>query len=194
MKRLQVFIAALIFFAHASLAQASDTLTPRAVMSVVDREIKACGIALDFMTEAHDLVVTLSNRKHTKGVKTLLTVRSKEPVKTADANTRVISDVEIKTASLSTSDILKSTKSEPPAEYQAAAHLPSGDFSSLFQQLLVGGGQVSVTVDGKRWTREISGPSPNSVRAEYLMCSGDLYRPERLRDQGAISDPSHAKT
>lgn len=55
------------------------------------------------------------------------------------------------------------------------------DTGALFMQdLLVSGGTFSIEVAGGEAPRTLAmpGPMPHSVRQAYLMCAGDLFRPE----------------
>ncbi len=59
-----------------------------------------------------------------------------------------------------------------------AGPLPGDEGAGLVRELMVSGGTVELASDGEPPRRlSVPGPLPQLVRASYLNCAGDLYRP-----------------
>lgn len=66
-----------------------------------------------------------------------------------------------------------------PDRYEASTVLPPDTGARLFQGLAVGGGRLGLDTGTERRSYRIPGPFPQSARALFLNCSGDLFRQER---------------
>jgi hypothetical protein len=48
----------------------------------------------------------------------------------------------------------------------------------IIQRFMIAGGAFELEQSGRRSVFEVKGPLPQSVRAAYLNCTGDMYRQE----------------
>ena len=161
--------------ARSDEAQILNNDAMRPVMTVNDGEITACGIAIDLTADGQSFELILANEKASAGKVTKLTVRPSSG-NTEPAEARIKS-ASLQTLDHSTADALDVVSDPEDGDFQARAIGKNDAFGSLFQQLLVGGGRVTITSSTKEHVWKITGPAAHSVRQAYLMCAGDLYRP-----------------
>ncbi|MEQ8822897.1 MAG: hypothetical protein RIC14_00835 [Filomicrobium sp.] len=145
-------------------------------MSTAANEITACGVALDLKNADTSFELILSNEKSSAGKLTRLAVRGVGNDKTGEI--AELKNALLETADHSTANSLQNIAAEKPGTFQAQKIGDDHQFGGLFQQLLVGGARVTISTANEKHVWTISGPASQSIRSAYLMCAGDLYRPE----------------
>jgi len=112
------------------------------------------------------------------GVQTVLRASTQQPASATDNNINTpLLSVSATTTDISTVETLTLQRDGDERKFEASARLSSSDVAKLFQQLLVGGADISIRTSKETYEWRLQGPASQSVRAAYLMCSGDLYRP-----------------
>ncbi len=166
-------------FAQIAQANQPSAIKPpyamRPVMTAVGENIIACGIAIDLKAGDQTFELILSNEKTAQLKLTKLQARQL----TADQETKhvEITNAALKTADYSTTKSFRVVFPNAHGRFEATVAEDSGSAGILFQQLLIGGGKVTIETAERKFSWHLSGPAPQNVRAPYLMCAGDLYRP-----------------
>ncbi len=148
------------------------------VMKLNGSEIVACGLAMLLKHPNRDFRAFLVNEKEEAGVRTVLRASTQQTARATDnnINTPLVS-ASVTTTDISTVEILTLQRDGDERQFEASARLSSSDVAKLFQQLLVSGAVISMRTSKETYEWRLQGPASQSVRAAYLMCSGDLYRP-----------------
>ena len=142
---------------------------------VGDRKIRGCGIRVRF----HDgLTFELTNMK--TGTATELVVQAFPP-----STKPGLRKVWLATSGERTDTMLQidpraeqragepSASTSIPVAHRGAVEVDAG--ARLFQQLILGGGTVTVDTGSARSIYTIPGPLDHTVRTSFLHCSGDLF-------------------
>lgn len=168
------FLAATLSVAYGTIAQADDTRALRAGPVVeLDASGGVSGCGVRFFPEGADDVsaIALVARKSAAGVMFHL-----EAFVTGRPGIVTPRTVTLQTASHDTR-ALTSIEREP-GRIAFAGALPGDEGSGLVRELMVSGGTVELDSEGVPPRRlSVPGPLPQLVRASYLNCAGDLYRP-----------------
>lgn len=89
-----------------------------------------------------------------------------------------IVDVRLDTVTQSTVDRLAPVAAPPSWDYAAEGEIAGLDGALLVRELMVSGVRISLrTSPREQRVSEVPGPLPQLVRAAYLNCAGDLFRP-----------------
>jgi hypothetical protein len=88
-------------------------------------------------------------------------------------------DLGLKSASHDTRTSFSKAAPSPTGGFEVRGTLEGLDGSTFIQEIMIQGATVSVTTAGGVMQQLVlSGPLPQPVRASYLMCAGDLFRPQ----------------
>lgn len=147
----------------------------RPVMTAVGEDIIACGIAIDLKVGDQAFELILSNEKTAQRKVTKLQARRLS----AEPNTKRVdvTNASLKTADYSTAKSFEAVSPNARGRFEAVETKGGDSAGILFQQLLIGGGEVLIETPDEKYSWRVDGPAPQNVRAPYLMCAGDLYRP-----------------
>jgi len=130
--------------------------------------ILACGMGFKLTSTNGSYAVNLVNEKVKSGMVTKLIVRSDQK--------NTISSAAVRTLDFSTQKILTKMQSDNQNTIYSQKLSPD-TIGRLFQQLMVSGAKIEITSMSETITWDFPGPASQSLRAMYLMCSGDMYRP-----------------
>lgn len=143
--------------------------------------IAGCGVEAVFTGQAGRLAISLTIVRDERGSSQRV-VRGHW--RNVDGIPRQISRIGIATSTraLMAPDDRWSTADDGAAQSREPAATP-GDWSAfggLMQELLVGGGQITIHSPGGTELRlALPGPAAHTVRSSYLNCAGDMFRDER---------------
>lgn len=147
------------------------------IMNLNGSEILACGLTMLLKHPNHDFRAFLVNEKEEAGVRTVLRASTQQPASATDNNINTpLLSVSATTTDISTVETLTLQRDGDERKFEASARLSSSDVAKLFQQLLVSGTANSIRTSKETYEWRLQGPASQSVRAAYLMCSGDLNR------------------
>lgn len=139
------------------------------IMDMSGGNIKACGIGFDLEFGKHKFSLLLINEAATNETQTKLIANSNPPSKIVKA--------ELRTDTSTTLTHLNSVITKSDHQRVVGGTMSPGENARLFQAILVRGAEIRLETDIGKLTWTVQGPASQSVRAMYLMCSGDLYRP-----------------
>lgn len=169
-------LAATLAVAYGTIAQADDPLALRAGPVVeLDASGGVAGCGVRFVPEGADDVsaIALVARKSAAGVMFHL-----EAIVTDRPGLIAPRTITLLTASHDTRALTAIERREPD-RIAFAGPLPGDEGAGLVRELMVSGGTIEVVSDGVPPRRlSVPGPLPHLVRASYLNCAGDLYRPD----------------
>lgn len=168
------FLAATLAVAYGTIAQADDARPLRAGPVVeLDASGGVAGCGVRFVPEGADDVssIALVARKSATGVMFHL-----EAIVTDRPGLIAPRTITLQTASHDTRALTGIERE--PGRIAFAGPLPGDEGAGLVRELMVSGGTVEIASDGEPPRRlSAPGPLPQLVRASYLNCAGDLYRP-----------------
>jgi len=157
------------------------------VVLIQDGTLAACGLRALFQTGTARIRFSVVNHKDGPATRFELTTfwqDTREPdLAPADARlvTATLDSAEMFTDKARTAPAASAatTQQGGPAPHVKEARLDGLTGARLVQSLMVGGGRLSLTAkDGQTLELNMPGPMPNLIRASYLNCAGDLFRPE----------------
>lgn len=150
--------------------QAAESPPPEPIVLLDGRNIVACGVRIAAETGGAEnrLDVMLMRTKDAADLVARL----------MPGGSRSIERFGLTTATQSSDQIFSESPLRDDGVIELRAPAASAAVTSLIQELMVSGAVLDVTYAGnEKTTSSIRGPMPQSVRAAYLNCAGDLYRP-----------------
>lgn len=175
----QLVLAGVIAFTGAAEGGDAKPIVLEALAPVVqlsDGDIALCGVRGEADFGAARIAVEVAIRKAPGDADRSEFRISAAP--TSGKTTVAITGLSVRTAGLAPTEAFKSERDVSGALTLTGA-LPPTDGAMFMQQLLVGGGTATLAINGDPASIDIAipGPAPQSVRAAYLNCAGDLFRP-----------------
>jgi hypothetical protein len=165
---------------------AASTLTPalsvepraaaEPIVGLKDGKIAQCGGRLTFDRDGETIAIEVDLTRHSEDTRFRLRATTSD---SADPAAR-FRKLEATTASISSTTLFAAP--DLPTElgtlaYECDAAAPA--VTTFIQELMVSGAQFRLLrSDGRLVELATTGPLPQSTRAAYLNCTGDLYRPE----------------
>ncbi|MDX2259789.1 MAG: hypothetical protein NW205_12860 [Hyphomicrobiaceae bacterium] len=139
-----------------------------------DGTLEGCGLVAHFETEGQRVRIDLNTLRRGGGTVFLLAGQWA----TSSGASEPIADLALASSRLDTRSAFgpASTTADGGISMEGALDQVAG--ALFIQSVMVGGARIELLArNGARLHLEIAGPLPQSVRASYLNCSGDLYRP-----------------
>lgn len=153
----------------------SEPVTIAPVVLTDAGKLAGCGLSADYRTRGHDLTIAVVALRDQTATRFLIEARR---ANTGQSDSRPVG------LALQT-ETLDSTEAFPPPSPAADGALATSQrldtvIGAMFiQSVMVGGASVDVEMSGgDKLTLSLPGPMPQLVRASYLNCAGDLFRPE----------------
>lgn len=164
--------------AFALPASAEEPLRrPHAVEPIVlmrDGNLEGCGLRAVYFTPKAKLDLEVVTLRAGGGTEFDVSVFMRDRY---DRPTPIV-NFELETRTLNTAERFPAVSGGQEGMLSTRMALDQFSGAQFIQGLMVSGGTLSViAADGKTHLFGINGPVANLVRASYLNCSGDLYRP-----------------
>ncbi len=182
-RRLKGFPLAVLFAAFISVWAAGPAIAQTTVEPVVlvseAGAIKACGVRAVFKATGEEKRFELLVRR--EGNATILALRGpcNRLVNSPEGGFEIPT---LDTANYGSTDVMQEKRFQSiEGLNELSAPATDDNIALLIQELMIGGGTFACRFEGKERAEQsyrLSGPLPNQVRAAYLNCSGDLFRPE----------------
>lgn len=97
----------------------------------------------------------------------------------ATAKPQPIINLQLVTATHDTNTSFPKPTASTAGRFESRGRLEGFSGASFIQGIMVGGGTFTITAkDGRTLSFALPAPMPPDVRSTYLMCAGDLVRPE----------------
>jgi len=178
-RRVILSCAALTWLTTLSAVAEVQALRPQSIEPVAlmkDDQLKGCGFKLNFFTAKAKIdfdVVALKAGPATEfELAATWLDRFDQP--------HSVGSFRLKSPTLDSANSFPAVSKDGPGQARTRAKLEGIEGARFIQGLMVGGGSLWLTdASGEKLSFEIPGPMPNQVRASYLNCAGDLFRPER---------------
>lgn len=170
-------VAAFVALSNASDAAAEVLPSPASVDQIVlmdDGQLEGCGFKASYRTAADTAavsVIALRANRHVTFVVRANWTRTLHPGLQPSA-------LVMQTGTMVSSNMFPAAEPTPDGGLETRASLPGVLGARFIQSVMVAGGRIELeSRDGSKLALELPGPLPQLVRASYLNCAGDLYRP-----------------
>lgn len=172
----RLIVVSTAVFAVAVPAQADGApATSEPIVGLRDGKIAQCGARLIFDRGREVLLIEVDLTRQDGGARLGLRAVARQPSGAAAG----LEKLEAATASVSSAELFAA----PAPSADAATLIYERDASdprvtTFIQELMVSGARFRLLrSDGVAFDLDTTGPLPQSTRAAYLNCAGDLYRP-----------------
>ncbi|MDX2287845.1 MAG: hypothetical protein NW217_03370 [Hyphomicrobiaceae bacterium] len=175
----RIGLGALLLSAASPTACAEALVAARAqrvepVVLMRDGTLEGCGLTAHFDTAGNTIAIELVARRHAGGIEHVLSGRWQ----TAAGKAVVATDIALRTDRIDTRAHFLPPTTDTSGTVVALGRLDPVAGALFIQGVMVAGGGLTLqSADGATLDLELAGPLPQLVRASYLNCSGDLYRP-----------------
>lgn len=175
-----------VVLATGTATQAKVPPQPTTVDPVVllkDGALEACGLKASYQTGSNRITVTVLGVRDTKATRFSLQATWSD-LKQPDRTPKTIS---LQNETMDTAQLFPAPTPAPQGGIETTAELKGIEGARFIQSVMVGGASITLTDRaGSALKLDLPGPMPQVVRASYLNCSGDLFRPigESRRDRG----------
>lgn len=151
-------------------AGAQTALLPEPIVLLDGRSIAACGVRVPGDVRGAPVVLEVMLAR-TKAGGDIVARLSASGGRTSDS-------FRLTTASQRSEQIFVGAPARDGGSIELRTSAASAAVTLLIQELMVSGAILEVTLEGgETGSIQIPGPMPQSVRAGYLNCAGDLFRP-----------------
>jgi hypothetical protein len=142
---------------------------------LIDGErIVVCGAAATFDVGGGTASLSVALERKEQGADLVVRGRWRE----ADGKPLLIERLTLATASTKASEVVSRRAAEPDGTLALSGPAASPSVTILIQEFMVSGARATFESAGREpLAFIIPGPLPQSTRAAYLNCAGDLYRP-----------------
>lgn len=166
-----LIVCGLSVLAALSSARA-QTVEP--VVLLEGQRIAACGARATFESGEGRRVVEIRLQRHGNGAELVILGEWRSE----NGPTIRLSALSVATASVSSAELAPAGLSNTDGVAQLKAQASDPRVTTFIQELMVSGATVQMRGDDADAVElRIAGPLPQSTRAAYLNCAGDLYRP-----------------
>ncbi len=146
------------------------------IVLTANGKLKACGVRVVFVTAKEKIDFSVIGFKSSSGnafeLSAVLRDRYDRPLPARS--------FELDTATLKSVEAFDPPTPDKDGRSSTRKVLEGITGARFIQGYMVSGGALRLTnPDGAVVTFDIPGPMPNSIRASYLNCSGDLFRPTK---------------
>ncbi len=163
----------------AAVAASAAFVSSAPLVLMNGESVAACGVRLMVSLDETSLAVDLLLAKEAGDGKPKAVLRAGyEP---AELRSLPVTRLSLATTSVATSDIfVMPGRHDEWARFIQEADASDLRISPLIQELMVGGARLEIAREFllEPDTVTVPGPLPQGVRAAYLNCAGDLYRPD----------------
>lgn len=154
----------------ASAQGAPTRYQPVILFDAAGERIEACGVDAERDTESGQVRVELRQVRTEAGPEIVLTVHWHD----AEGRPVALESVVLRTPSSSSADFVAR---DVETGFRAAGRLSGAAGGQLFQELLLGRGELALTTDdGALHEIALPWPAGLAVNKSYLNCAGDMYR------------------
>ncbi|MEO1205765.1 MAG: hypothetical protein AAFV45_05480 [Pseudomonadota bacterium] len=144
------------------------------VVLTLDTKLSGCGIQADYQTGQNKISIIVVGLRDETATRFSL----KATWTDLTQPDRGLEDVVLKTGTLDTKVLFPTVRKLAQGTVETSAQLDGIQGARFIQSIMVAGANITLRDDaGKPLTLSLPGPVPNLVRASYLNCSGDLFRP-----------------
>ncbi len=186
MKSHTPLVAASAAFACGSMAAlaaaAQNALPEPAVEPLVlmkAGDIEACGLALTFISGSETIATQFLLRKDDKAELGTRFVLSASWPKPDAAGFRTVTALSLTAGATSTGAAFGAPVARNGGVFEASGTLPATSSDVMMRDLMIGGAVIDLQdQSGEQRALAIPGPMAQSIRAIYLNCAGDMFRPD----------------
>ena len=182
--------AALAWGSMAALAAAAENALPETVVEPAVEplvlmkagDIEACGLALTFIAGGETIATQFLLRKDDKAELGTQFVLSALWPKPDAGGFRTVTALSLTAGGASTGTAFGAPVARSNGVFEATGTLPATSSDLMMRDLMIGGAVIDLhDQSGERRALAISGPMSQSIRAIYLNCAGDMFRPDPAR-------------
>jgi hypothetical protein len=145
-------------------------------------EIEGCGLTSTFAADGAAVTtrfLLLKDEKAERGTRFVLSASWPKP---GGASYRSLKSMSLTAGATSTEASLGQPVARQGGVFETSGTLPASDGDIFMRDLMIGGAAIALQdQDGDQLALAIPGPVSQSVRASYLNCAGDLFRPDPAR-------------
>ena len=157
--------------------QPGPTVEPLVLMKA--REIEGCGLTSIFAAGGATVTarfLLLRDETAARGTRFVLSASWPTP---GGAGFRTLTSSFMATGRFSTEALFGKPVARQDGAFETTGALPANEGDVLMRDVMMSGAAVTLEdQDGERLTLAIPGPVSPSVRASYLNCAGDMFRPQ----------------
>ena len=151
---------------------ASETFEP--LILFADDRLVSCGFRAVFVRDARTTSADIVLQRTGDTAEWVVSVRDPQ----LPASGPPPSDLGLKTVSHDTRTTFSAPKVGDTGSFEVRGTLEGLDGSTFIQEIMIQGATIAIAdASGRRAQWAFTGPLPQAVRASYLMCAGDLFRP-----------------
>lgn len=172
---LAIALSAATPHSRASAAVRAEPHHVRPVVLTDEGALVGCGLAADYRTKGQEMTISVVGLRDQTATRFMIEAR---PSKSGQGAAKPASLV-LRTGTLDSSSLFPPPSETAGQSLVTSARLEPVTGARFIQSVMVAGADVDVALaSGDALALALPGPMPQLVRASYLNCAGDLFRPE----------------
>jgi hypothetical protein len=176
LKRLALF--ATLFAVATPIARAGvppEPVTVEPVVLLKDSQLEGCGLKASYQTGPNRVEFSVVAMRDDTATRFILEARWRNLKQAQHAPDTLV----FKTGTGETSADFPKASPVAPQMLRTSARLSGIEGARFIQGVMVSGGMIDLrSTSGQTLALDLPGPMPQLVRASYLNCAGDLFRPQ----------------